>query len=74
MSWTQGIQLRKELPQRFIDFCEQKYFETYSEVGILEYITWFDLENWCYADFGNDKSLKITLSSNGKKVDSDSSN
>lgn len=74
MSWTQGIQLREELPQKFIDFCESMYARTYNEKGHLEYITWFDFEDWCFADFGNEKSLKIALSSNGKSTDSDSVN
>lgn len=62
MSWDQGIQLRKDLPERWVNYLEAKYKETFDKEGHLEYITWFGLDKEFFADFGNDNpALKVTL-------------
>lgn len=61
MSWDQGIQLREDLPEKFVQFLEDKYFEMFSERGRLNYITWFGMDSECFADFYPGHSLKLEV-------------
>lgn len=60
MSWDQGIQLREDLPTALIEHLELTYASTFGEVASLQYITWFGVDDYFYADFGTANSLKVT--------------
>lgn len=63
MSWTQGVQLRADLPSHFV-----KWADSQSELGKLECIVWDDTEpNVVHLDFYNEgkiveaKTFKLQL-------------
>lgn len=56
MSWTQGIQVREELPAKFLTWADQQM-----DGAPLEYITWFDLGDEVFLDYGEAGSLKLTM-------------
>lgn len=60
MSWDQGIQLREELPAAIVEYLEKNYAATFGEAAQLQYITWFGIDEYFYADFGTEHSLKVT--------------
>ena len=67
MSWTQGISLREELPKKLVDLLESFYYKTYGSNETLDYITWFDFDDYFIADFGpNANYLKCRI---GQKND-----
>lgn len=61
MSWVQGIQERKDLPAKFVEYAEKKYFDIFGIIGYLEYITWFGFDKEFIADFGTEHSIKFKL-------------
>lgn len=67
MSWDQGITERKDLPEKFVLFLEEKYLNIVGKQGHLEYITWFGLGEEFYADFGVDNP-SLTLRAKDAKV------
>lgn len=51
MSWTQGIQLREELPAKFLEWADKQ------KGAPLEYITWFGIGEDLILDYGEAGSL-----------------
>ena len=63
MSWTQGIQVREDLPEKFLLWADNR------GKGELRYITWFEEDrNVIFLDYGERGSLKLTVKD--KKNDS----
>lgn len=56
MSWTQGIQVREELPPKFLTWADQQM-----DGAPLQYITWFGFDREIFLDYGEAGSLKLTL-------------
>ncbi len=61
VSWTQGIQLREELPERFLAWADKQ-----KGGAPLQYITWFDLGDEVFLDYGDAGSITVTLRENPK--------
>lgn len=59
MTWTQGVQLREDLPDAFVTWADAEAVKR-DIPGRLEYIAW-DEPGIVHLDFGVDKSLKLTL-------------
>ena len=56
MSWDQGIQVREDLPARFVKWADEK------KGARLEYITWFETQREIvYLDYGEAGSLTLTV-------------
>lgn len=56
MSWDQGVQVREDLPPKFILWADQQ-----KGGAPLQYITWFGLGHEIFLDYGEAGSLKLTL-------------
>ncbi len=62
MSWTQGIQIREDLPQAWIDFFEAKALQEFEEPRKVEYITWFaEDESRLIADYGDGFNISFRM-------------
>lgn len=60
MSWDQGIQLREDLPKKFIEYMENIYKRRFGETAQVQYVTWFNSDpDIVYIDFGTEKSLQL---------------
>lgn len=57
MSWDQGVQVREDLPKKFVVWADEK------GGAPLEYITWFGSEpEVVYLDYGKARSpIKVTF-------------
>lgn len=55
MGWDQGINVREDLPARFVEWADAK------KGARLEYITWFGNDPPVYLDFGEAGSLEVAL-------------
>lgn len=55
MSWDQGIQVREELPPKFVEWADGL------GKGEIEYITWFGLGDEVFLDYGDAGSLKLNM-------------
>lgn len=55
MSWDQGIQLREDLPPKFVEWADKQ------KCAPLEYITWFGLGEEVFLDYGEAGSLKLRM-------------
>ena len=57
VSWDQGIQVREDLPERFVAWADKQ------KGGVkLEYITWFESEReTVYLDYGEAGSLTLKM-------------
>lgn len=55
MSWDQGIQLREELPAKFVAWADAK------KGAPLQYITWFGRGDEVFLDYGDAGSIKIDM-------------
>lgn len=56
MSWTQGIQLREDLPAKFLEWADKQ-----KGGAPLEYITWFGLGEDLFLDYGEAGSLTYDM-------------
>jgi hypothetical protein len=57
MSWDQGVQVREDLPPRFVAWADQQ-----KGGAKLEYITWFEGDyETVYLDYGEAGSLTMKL-------------
>ena len=59
MSWTQGVQVREDLPDKWIRFLDDKAPKGYK----LQAIVWDDAvdRNVFYADYYNDQDMIYSL-------------
>jgi hypothetical protein len=60
MSWDQGVQVREELPAKFVAWADRQ-----KDGARLEYITWFGLGDEVFLDYGEAGSLKLTMKRKG---------
>lgn len=56
MSWDQGVQVREDLPAKFVEWADKQ-----KEGSRLEYITWFGLGEEVFLDYGEGGSLKLRM-------------
>lgn len=56
MSWDQGVQVREDLPSKFVEWADGKM-----DGAPLQYITWFGLGREVFLDYGSAGSLKLTM-------------
>lgn len=55
MSWDQGVQVREDLPAKFVEWADKQ------KDAPLQYITWFGLGEEVFLDYGEAGSLKLTM-------------
>lgn len=65
MSWTQGVQPREDLPEKFIKLMENEFEKRFGYHKDLAYITWFGLGEEVHIDFDDENAL--TLDTQGWK-------
>lgn len=56
MSWDQGVQVREDLPAKFVEWADKQ-----KKGSRLEYITWFGLGEEVFLDYGEGGSLKLRM-------------
>lgn len=56
MSWDQGVQVREDLPAKFVEWADTK-----RDGAKLEYITWFGRGDELILDYGVAGSLKMKV-------------
>lgn len=59
MSWSQGLQERKDLPEKFISIMEREFERRFGYHKDLAYITWFGLGDDVFIDFEDENCLKL---------------